>query len=847
METYLSIYLISLFLLVSITAAISIHAFTHWQTPGARTLGLLMSSMTVWAGFYMLEILHPALGVKIAARKILYIGMALSPAFWLGFALRYTGWNTWWSQRGHVFLLAIPGGVACLLGLANEFHHLIWSSWALAPGGPAPLILEYGAGFWFFTALSYTYILFGFLIYLISFIQSDPILRVKTGIILAGALITASANLAFLVIPNDLQLDPTPLSFAFATPLIAFGYFRFGAVRLFPLAAPLVVESLKDAILVVNMRNEITDLNQAAKKLFDIQEGRENISVFDILPRLTSLQQVWDDADARQRMEIVSGAQSQMFDVRIIPIRPSGANQIGRALVFHDFTNEHLLLKGERRRAQQLRLLEETGRRIADSFDENEILQRAIDAIVKQFGYPMSAISKLTEDNMLEVVAIAATDDFGYQLGYKQPFGLGIIGYTARLQKTYVTQNVSKDPHYFSTSTKSGSALCAPILMRDKLFGVLYVESFELNAFDELDVITLETLASQLSESLQRASLYAQTRDHLRTLETIQNISRLVASSLDLETISQTVVNSLKDAFGYTHVSIYFLREDYLHLAAQVGYPAEMIIQKIHISQGVSGKTIRTKSVQFIEDTAKEDIFLEADERVVSEICVPLLKDDIVLGTLNVESTLQKQLKPSDVELLTAIAGPIAVAVDNARLHTKLKKMATTDAVTGLSNRHVFEQALSAEIERAARNNTPLSLLIFDIDNFKEYNDQYGHPAGDARLRAIANIINFNLRKYDIAAHYGGDEFAIILSNCTQENAVAFAERLQQGTQAGSPEAYTGSSPNAPGHSLSIGIATYPKDSINPTELLIAADHAAMRAKQQGRNRITLANIYDTT
>ena len=211
-----------------------------------------------------------------------------------------------------------------------------------------------------------------------------------------------------------------------------------------------------------------------------------------------------------------------------------------------------------------------------------------------------------------------------------------------------------------------------------------------------------------------------------------------------------------------------------------------------------------------------------------------------MLGILNVESNQHNRLTQKDVDLLTTIAGPIAVSVDNGWLHTKILRMATTDAVTGLANRHVFEQALNAEIERSERHNSPLSLIIFDLDYFKQFNDQWGHPAGDLRLKAIADIIKHNLRKYDIAARYGGDEFAIILTDCTQQNALQFAERLRQNAQTGAPQVPL-DGVGISGYTLSIGIASYPQDAAFPSELLIAADNAALRAKQQGRNRIKFA------
>ncbi len=846
MESLLPVYLICLAILVVIITGITIRTFLTWESPGARTLGFLLAAMAIWAGFYFLEIAHPDLSVKIFARKVLYLGMVLSPPLWLGFALRYTGIMKWWSSRGRVFLLTIPGAIAFFLGTINESHGFIWKSMSIANESPAPLKLEYGLGFWFFTVIAYAMILAGIVIYIISYFKHGKAMRIKSGVILAGAILTVAINAAFLFFNSSASIDPTPFSFGLSAPLIAIGFYRFGVSSLFPLAAALVVENLQDAIIVVNLEDEITDINQTALGLVGNEKVREKSKVFKVIPHADKIREIWDSPETSLQFEIAQGDKPYWYDVRVIPIANKDNPLIGRVVVFHDITKERGLLKEEKRRSQQLSLLEEAGRRIADTFDEKEILNRAVEAITNYLGYAETAISVLTPDQMLEIAAISGTEDFGYQAGYRQKLGEGIIGYTASLQMTYVSLDVSKDRHYYSNNTKSGSAICIPIIKQGHLYGVLYVESLELNAFSELDVVTLETLSSQIAQSLQRASLYAQTQNNIKTLATIQEISKLVTGSLDLETISLNVVKSLKDAFHYSHVSIYFLVDDYLNLKAQVGYPEEMAIRKIHISQGVSGRAIRTKEIQFIEDTSKEGVFLKADNDLTSEICVPLLKEDIVLGTLNVESNRDTPLTLRDVELLLAVAGPIAISVDNARLHNELKSMATTDAVTGLSNRHLFEHAIVAEVERADRNGTQLSLIIFDIDNFKEYNDTWGHPAGDARLKAMAKIIRENLRKYDIAARYGGDEFAIILSDCDQAKAIAFADRLKHGIRVGSPEIKPSEAAIA-GHTLSIGIATFPQDASQPIELVIAADNAALRAKQQGRNRIKLASDYESS
>lgn len=842
MPNLISIYLILLSLLALITIGISIFAFFNWQLPGARSLGFLMLAISIWAGSYALEISLATLADKIFFRKILYLGMSLSPPFWLWLSIRYTGIRSWWAERNRLGLIALPGVLSFSLGATNETHQLIWKSLSLDTKQVlAPLQVEYGVGFWVFTTIAYILIAIGMAVYFITHLKSEPMLRKKTGVMLLGASLVFLSNASFLLLDSKHTIDPTPLSFAVSAPLIAFGFFRYGAINLLPLAAPLIIENLQDAIVITNSEKEVTNINLAAKKMLNLPKVEKSISIFDVLPDTDSMRKIWESQNSIATVEHIMGGKPRTLEVRVIPIKAMEKIILGYVMVFHDITKLQTLLHIEKLRSKHLSLLEKTGRLIAGSLNENEILQIAADAITQIFNHPETAISLVTPDNKLKVSVISGTEDFGYRPGYLQEIGQGIIGYTASIQKTYVTGDVSRDPHYYSTSTQSGSAICIPIFKQSSLYGVLYVESFQLDAFGQEDVRTLETLVSQISESLQRAALFTQTQKDLRTIAITQNISKLVASSLDLNTISSIVVKSLQESFGYTHVSIYFLEEDYLHLSAQVGYPAELTLHKIHISQGVAGRCIRTKQVQFIQDARQENAFLKADHHILSEICVPLLKDGKVLGIVNIESTSLDRLTTYDEELLVAIAGPIAVSVDNARLHTEIKRMASTDAVTGLANRHIFEKAIAAEMERAQRHNTTLSLMIFDVDSFKEYNDTWGHPAGDARLKTIADTVTANLRKYDIAARYGGDEFAVIMTNCSQADAYNFATRLREGVRVGAPNEHP-SEKGIPGYTLSIGIATYPQDANTLGELLIAADNASMRAKQSGKNRIKTAS-----
>lgn len=508
--------------------------------------------------------------------------------------------------------------------------------------------------------------------------------------------------------------------------------------------------------------------------------------------------------------------------------------------------HDRSLLGLEQRRSAQLSLLEEVGRQIVESLDEKEILERTLAAVVHKFGYAKAVISLLISDDTLEMTAVFGVQNFGYQVGFRQKTGEGIIGHVAETRQAHLAGDVSIDPHYFSTGQSSGSAAGVPILGKDQLLGVIYVESLTRNALQADDVQALQTLANQVAIALQKARLYTRTQQHLQVMTVLQNFSHTVTSSLDIDEILHHVLKLLRDSFEYTYIGVYLLDGDVLHMGAQLGYPEDMLIPDIPITQGVIGRTVRTRETQFLRDVSTDAEFLRASYEVKSEIAVPLLKDENVLGVLNVESNEPGSLDENDVDFLRALAGSIAVAIDNARLHAEVKTMAMTDVLSGLANRRAFDEILRAEMIRATRYNQSISLIILDLDSFKAYNDKWGHPAGDVRLKEIADLLRGSVRDPDVAARYGGEEFAIILPNTPKKGAIRLAERLRRAAEACAPYRNGNHSPIS-GYTLSLGVATFPDDAASIEELLLAADNAELTAKRLGKNRVHAANTSGKT
>jgi len=182
------------------------------------------------------------------------------------------------------------------------------------------------------------------------------------------------------------------------------------------------------------------------------------------------------------------------------------------------------------------------------------------------------------------------------------------------------------------------------------------------------------------------------------------------------------------------------------------------------------------------------------------------------------------------------VGAQIALMLGKALLYDELQKMAITDGLTGLFNhRHFFSQ-LESEFKRSVRYSYPLSLIMVDIDYFKQFNDTYGHLKGDDALRQVGDLVMHAVRETDVVARYGGEEFAAILPLCHESTAVEVAERLRQTIEASHIGGGNGGKPLT----VSVGICTAPQHASTYEELVRRADDAMYASKREGRNRCTL-------
>lgn len=215
-------------------------------------------------------------------------------------------------------------------------------------------------------------------------------------------------------------------------------------------------------------------------------------------------------------------------------------------------------------------------------------------------------------------------------------------------------------------------------------------------------------------------------------------------------------------------------------------------------------------------------------------IITPLSAEGRSVGVLIIEHAERNgsRVERRVVSMVERFASHVALALRNAWLLEQVQTMATTDGLTGIANRRNFDTALERELARAARNGDEVTLVMLDLDHFKQLNDTHGHQIGDEVLRQVADVLAADCRDFDTAARYGGEEFAVVLPGCTADEAGAAAERLR---------AIVRQAPTFVPITASVGVATFPVHAPDAVSLVKAADEALYESKRAGRNRVTIA------
>jgi len=384
----------------------------------------------------------------------------------------------------------------------------------------------------------------------------------------------------------------------------------------------------------------------------------------------------------------------------------------------------------------------------------------------------------------------------------------------------------------------AGVKTFVPLMNKGNLVAVLAIsERRDGKLYVVEDIDLLEFIAAQVAASMEKEYSHEQLREQDAEISLVNRLTAIITSSMSIQMIFEAFAQELKKVVDIDWATIALIDENELHflaLSSTIG-SAWQLDERIPLEGTATEYACRDRQAVYEADLKRHHRFWTWESHlqlgIRSVVYLPLNVTDRTIGSLILASRKPNAYSGRQIKLLEKVALQIAAPVENAQLYVRVEQKSRIDELTGLFNRRHFEERLKEELARHSRYGDAFSIFMADLDNFKTYNDVYGHPAGDTLLSQIGEIIKSSVRDADQAFRYGGDEFVVILPQTAGEDAYVVAERVRAQI-AGEMEKKSITV------TCSIGLASYPVDGVIAGELVAGADTALYYAKWTGGNRI---------
>ena len=346
--------------------------------------------------------------------------------------------------------------------------------------------------------------------------------------------------------------------------------------------------------------------------------------------------------------------------------------------------------------------------------------------------------------------------------------------------------------------------------------------------------VAFNDMRDKLSASYSQLS---SSRDQLQ--RAVRRVGETLRSTHDMNQMLDSILNTAADAVGADAASLWMFTptRDGLQPTRTVGM-SDGTKGTVAIGEGVVG-FVADRAHPVLLPSAAGPRPARSEPTFPVAVAVPLYSDDRIMGVMaTYRRDTTNHFTPEDLETVVFLAEQGGVALENVRLHEEAQRLSLTDGLTGTWNRRYFQMQFRQVLATATRFERPFSVLMLDLDHFKDLNDTHGHQRGDAILIEFSQRVKHNLREVDTFARYGGEEFICLLSETDEEGARTTGEKIREAIRS-QPFGSLGDEPV--GVTVSIGVASYPTHGSSFHELVEAADRALYRAKETGRNRVVVA------
>lgn len=499
--------------------------------------------------------------------------------------------------------------------------------------------------------------------------------------------------------------------------------------------------------------------------------------------------------------------------------------------------------------ARQQAALVKISAHLATTLDETDMCQKVVRGLHDTLGYDYVGLF-LVDQTTGERVLYASVGWRDALRNWRIPPGQGVSEYALLSGQLHYTPDVTRDPRYLP-GIGTGAEVDVPIRIGEQVVGVLVVESERPCAFDQHDFSVLTAAANQTSLALQRAREHQAVKETVKALEQRNRETTLLGEMGNLFQACQTaeeaytiIARSIQQLFPTEAGALYVCNasRNLVEAVATWGEP----LAPEHAFEPGECWALRRGRLHLVEDPQSALVcrHVEATRQALSRsLCVPMMARGETLGVLMLRRPAAvgngepKPFPESRQQLAVTVAEHTALVLANLKLRETLRHQAIRDPLTNLFHRRYMEETLERELNRAQRKGTPLGIMMLDIDHFKNFNDIFGHDAGDTLLRELGLFLQTHIRQEDIACRYGGEEFLLIFPEASLDDTRQRAEELRAGVKTLNVR-HRGQLLGA--ITLSFGIAVFPKHGGVAEALLRAADRALYRAKAEGRDRVVV-------
>ncbi|MEX1030653.1 MAG: sensor domain-containing diguanylate cyclase [Paenibacillaceae bacterium] len=499
-----------------------------------------------------------------------------------------------------------------------------------------------------------------------------------------------------------------------------------------------------------------------------------------------------------------------------ISLEPTCDIKVNYKALWHSFAKD-LELSIERQNSERLSLLLDMGKAFHGRIDVNDILNEVINWMKTRF--PIEQFDLLLSQDHTSLISPVKP------LVIQHP-DLDLSSRVFLEGKLLIeVKNEGTSEIY--------TKVAAPLKGKQGIYGILHANLSGQEIVED-EVAFISMLADNAGKAFEVAKLYEQSNSLIGELRIINEITKRLNKSLQLGEIFRFACDELIQIFAADYCCILQIDDERANLVVQASNAELLINEKFDIHYGFAGSICRSKEPLIISDYQHNNNNVESKLMNISQarslIGSPIIINGETVGAILLVHRRANFFSYDNFKMLQVLSGHIGLAITNATLHSEMRRMVVTDQLTGLYVRHyLYEQ-----IHLMQKKEYSGSLIVLDIDDFKKVNDNYGHQIGDQILIKVCSIISQNIRESDIAARWGGEEFAIYLPLMTQENAFKVTDRIRK-------HIYEETNPTV---TISCGIASWncEDDQIGVDHLFHKADIALYQAKKAGKNKIRMSN-----